>query len=297
MSATSFLKPLLAGDSPSEYVSHHLKHLSEPIGQGAFWTIHVDSLFMSILIGVIGIGIFWSVGRKATAGVPGKFQAFIELAVEFIDGQVRDVFHGDRRFVAPLALTIFVWIFLMNAVKMLPVDLGPAVAKNFFGLEYFRAVPTTDLNITLGMSTLVLFMMFAFAIKAKGGFGFVAELFTAPFHAHSPVMKLVLAPANFGLNVIEYLSKPVSLAMRLFGNMYAGELVFLLIAVLFTAGGHFMFGDGATLGSQAGGLLAFLGGVLAGAGWSIFHILVISLQAFIFMILTVVYLSMATEAH
>ena len=297
MSATSFLKPLLAGDSPSEYVSHHLKHLSEPIGQGGFWTIHVDSLFMSILIGLIGIGIFWSVGRKATAGVPGKFQAFIELAVEFIDGQVRDVFHGDRRFVAPLALTIFVWIFLMNAVKLLPVDLGPAVAKNFFGLEYFRAVPTTDLNITLAMSTMVLFMMFAFAVKAKGGFGFIAELFTAPFHAHSPVMKVVLAPANFGLNVIEYLSKPVSLAMRLFGNMYAGELVFLLIALLFTAGGHFMFGDGATLGSQAGGLLAYLGAVLAGAGWSIFHILVISLQAFIFMILTVVYLSMATEAH
>jgi F-type H+-transporting ATPase subunit a len=297
MSAASLFLPLVGGDSPSEYVSHHLKHFAQPIGQGGFWTIHVDSLLVSVVVGILGIGLFWWMGRKATSGVPGRFQAFIELAVEFIDGQVRDVFHGDRRFVAPLALTIFVWIFLMNALKLLPVDLGPAVAKGAFGLEYFRLVPTTDLNIALAMSTTVLLLMLAFAVKAKGGFGFVAELFTAPFHAHNPLVKLLLAPANFGLNVIEYLSKPVSLAMRLFGNMYAGELVFLLIALLYMAGGQFLFGDGATLGSQAGGLLAFLGGVLAGAGWSIFHILVISLQAFIFMILTVVYLSMATEAH
>lgn len=285
-----------AGDSPSEYVTHHLQHLSTPIGSGGFWTVHLDSLLVSIVVGIIGVAIFWLAGRRATAGVPTKFQAFIELAVEFIDTQVRDVFHGDRRFVAPLALTIFVWIFLMNAIKLLPLDLPPAIAKGL-GAEFFRAVPTTDLNVTLAMSTMVLFMMFAFAVKAKGSFGFVVELFTAPFHAHSPVMKAILAPANFGLNVIEYLSKPVSLAMRLFGNMYAGELVFMLIALLFMAGGQFMFGDGATLAGQAGGALAFLGGVLAGAGWSIFHILVITLQAFIFMILTVVYLSMSTEAH
>jgi len=296
MSSLLHLLPRVAGDSPSEYVTHHLKHLSEPIGQGGFWTINVDSLLMAVVIGVLSMGIFWLAGRRATAGVPTKFQAFIEITIEFIDGQVRDVFHGDRRFVAPLAMLIFVWIFLMNAVKLLPVDLPPSVAKSL-GFEYFRAVPTTDLNVTLAMSTMVLFLMFAFAIKAKGSLGFATELVTAPFHANGVLMKIVLAPANVGLNLIEYLSKPVSLAMRLFGNMYAGELVFLLIALLFMAGSKFMFGDDGTLITHAGGALAFLGAIIAGAGWSIFHILVISLQAFIFMILTVVYLSMATESH
>lgn len=285
----------VAGDSPSEYVTHHLTHWTVSIGPGSFWNINVDSLLMAISIGVLGLGLFWFMGRRATSGVPGKLQAFLELAVEFVDTQVRDVFHGNRKFVAPLALTIFVWIFLMNAMKMLPVDLAPGIAKAA-GSEYFRAVPTTDLNITLAMSTTVLILMFAFAIKAKGGFGFAKELFTAPFHAHGIGMKLVLAPANFGLNVIEYLSKPVSLAMRLFGNMYAGELVFLLIALLGAAGGHYILEVGG-FGGTAGGILAFLSAVLAGAGWSIFHILVITLQAFIFMILTVVYLSMSTEAH
>lgn len=286
----------VAGDSPSEYVSHHLKHWAVQVGPGGFWTVHVDSILMSVMIGLLGIGAFWWMGRRATAGVPGRFQAFIELAVEFIDTQVRDVFHGNRKFVAPLALTIFVWIFLMNAVKLLPLDLPPMIAAAL-GAHYFRAVPTTDLNITLAMSTTVLILMLGFAVKAKGGFGFGKELMTAPFHGSNPLVNLLLVPANFGLNVIEYLSKPVSLAMRLFGNMYAGELVFMLIALLAMAGGQLMFGEGATLASQAGGLLAFAGAVLAGAGWSIFHILVISLQAFIFMILTVVYLSMATEHH
>jgi F-type H+-transporting ATPase subunit a len=277
-----------------EYVQHHLQHWKVSIGDGAFWTLHIDSLLMAALIGVIGLGIFWNVGRKATSGVPGKFQAFIEMAVEFIDTQVRDVFHGDRRFVAPLALTIFVWVLLMNSVKLLPLDLPPMIAASL-GASYFRAVPTTDLNITLAMSTTVLILMFAFAIKAKGPLGFGKELLTAPFHAHGPLMKLVLVIPNLGLNIIEYLSKPVSLAMRLFGNMYAGELVFILIALLAMAGGDFMAMQG--LAPKAGGALAFLGAVLAGAGWSIFHILVVSLQAFIFMILTVVYLSMSTESH
>jgi F-type H+-transporting ATPase subunit a len=285
-----------AGDSPAEYVSHHLMHWRLPIGEGSFWMINVDSMLMALLLGTLGLGTFWWMARRATSGVPGKFQAFIEIVVEFIDTQVRDVFHGDRRFVAPLALTIFVWVFLMNSIKMIPVDMPPGIAAAL-GAEYFRAVPTTDLNITLAMSTMVLVLMIGFAIKAKGAGGFGLELLTAPFHAHGPVMKVILAPANLGLNVIEYLSKPVSLAMRLFGNMYAGELVFLLIALLGAAGGSLMFGEGATAGSMAGGALAFLGAVLAGAGWSIFHILVITLQAFIFMILTVVYLSMSTEHH
>ncbi|MBW8368718.1 MAG: F0F1 ATP synthase subunit A [Arenimonas sp.] len=285
----------VAGDSPSEYVTHHLDHWTVSIGDGWFMKLNVDSLLVSVTIGLLGLGLFWLMGRRATAGVPGKLQAFLEIVVEFIDTQVRDVFHGDRKFVAPLALTIFVWIFLMNAMKMLPVDLVPGLAKAA-GSEYFRAVPTADLNTTLAISTTVLMLMFAFAIKAKGGFGFAKELLTAPFHAHGTGMKLVLAPANFGLNVIEYLSKPVSLAMRLFGNMFAGELVFLLIALLGAAGGHFIMDVGG-FGGTTGGILAFLGAVLAGAGWSIFHILVITLQAYIFMILTVVYLSMSTEAH
>jgi len=285
----------VAGDSPSEYVTHHLEHWTVSIGDGWFMKLNVDSLLMSVAIGVLGLGLFWLMGRRATPGVPGKLQAFLEIVIEFIDTQVRDVFHGDRRFVAPLALTIFVWIFLMNAMKMLPVDLAPGIAKAA-GSEYFRAVPTTDLNITLGMSTAVLLLMLAFAVKAKGALGFGKELFTAPFHAHGTVVKMVLAPANLGLNVIEYLSKLVSLAMRLFGNMYAGELVFLLIALLGAAGGHFIMDVGG-LGGTTGGVLAFLAAVLAGAGWSIFHILVITLQAYIFMILTVVYLSMSTESH
>lgn len=285
----------VAGDSPSEYVTHHLEHWTISIGDGWFMKLNVDSLMVSVIIGFLGLGLFWAMGRRATSGVPGKLQAFLEIAVEFIDTQVRDVFHGDRKFVAPLALTIFVWIFLMNAMKMLPVDLVPGVAKAA-GSDYFRAVPTADLNTTLAISTTVLILMFAFAIKAKGAFGFGKELLTAPFHAHGTGMKLALAPANLGLNVIEYLSKPVSLAMRLFGNMFAGELVFLLIALLGAAGGHFIMDVGGFAGTT-GGILAFLGAVIAGAGWSIFHILVITLQAYIFMILTVVYLSMSTEAH
>jgi len=278
----------------SEYVQHHLQHWQMSIGEGTFWTLHLDSLLMAALIGVVGLGIFWNVGRTASSGVPSKFQAFIEICIEFIDTQVRDVFHGDRRFVAPLALTIFVWVLLMNSVKLLPLDLPPMIAASL-GVNYFRAVPTTDLNITLAMSTTVLFLMLAFAVKAKGPAGFAKELMTAPFHANGMAMKALLVIPNLGLNVIEYLSKPVSLAMRLFGNMFAGELVFILIALLATAGGDFMGMQG--LAPKAGGALAFAGAVLAGAGWSIFHILVVSLQAFIFMILTVVYLSMSTESH
>ncbi|WP_149194314.1 F0F1 ATP synthase subunit A [Luteimonas suaedae] len=284
----------VAGDSPSEYVTHHLQHWQVSIGEGAFWTLNVDSLLVSLVIGILAMGTFWLMGRRATAGVPSKFQAFIEIVVTFIDTQVKDVFHGNRRFVAPVALTIFVWVFLMNALKMIPVDLFPGVAAAA-GQEYFRAVPTTDLNITAAMAVMVLLLMFGFAVKAKGAFGFGKELFTAPFHAQGAGMKAVLALPNFGLNVIEYLSKPVSLAMRLFGNMYAGELVFLLIALLGMAGGNMLLE--ASLGAKAGGALAFVGAVAAGAAWSIFHILVITLQAFIFMILTVVYLSMSSEAH
>ena len=170
-----------AGESPSEYVTHHLKHWQISIGDGAFWTVNVDSLLVSVLVGVLTMGTFWVMARRATSGVPSKFQAFIEMAVGFIDTQVKDVFHGNRSFVAPVALTIFMWVFMMNALKMVPVDFFPALTSAL-GLEYFRVVPTTDLNITSAMALAVLLLMFAFAIGSKGVGGFGKELLTAPFH-------------------------------------------------------------------------------------------------------------------
>ena len=268
-----------AGPSNStEYITHHLTHLS--VGEG-FWTFHVDTIFMSVLLGIVTLGLFWSASRRATAGVPTRWQAFVEMVVEFIDTTVKEVFHLDRSFLAPLALTIFVWVFLMNAMDLLPLDLPGKIAR-LFGAHYWRVVPTADANTTFAMSITVLFVVLYFSFKAKGVGGYVHELFTAPFGAH-PVLWL----PNFVLNLVELLSKPVSLAMRLFGNMYAGELVFMLIALL-------------GVGLRAwtiGGSLGFIGQLLMGSGWAIFHILIITLQAFIFMVLTVVYSAMATEHH
>jgi F-type H+-transporting ATPase subunit a len=262
----------------TEYITHHLTHLK--VGEG-FWTFHVDTLFMSISLGVIALGLFWMASRKATAGVPGKWQAFVEMVVEFVDTQVKEVFHLDRRFLAPVALTIFVWVFFMNAMDLLPLDLPGKVAA-LFGLHYWRVVPTADVNTTFAMSITVLVIVITFAFKAKGAGGYMHELFTAPFGAHP-----VLWVPNFLLNMVELLSKPVSLAMRLFGNMYAGELVFMLIALLGAGWAGF------TIGSSLG----MIGQVLAGSAWAIFHILIITLQAFIFMVLTIVYTAMATEHH
>ena len=271
----------MAGEAPAsstEYITHHLTHLK--VGEG-FWTLHVDSIIMSVLMGVLALGLFWAAARKATSGVPGKGQAFVEMVVEFVDTQVKEVFHLDRRFLAPLALTIFLWVFFMNAMGLLPLDL-PGKIAGLFGIHYWRAVPTADLNTTFAMSISVFFIVMFYALKVKGAGGYVHELFTAPFGAH-PVLWL----PNFLLNLVEMLSKPVSLAMRLFGNMYAGELVFMLIALLGASWAGF------TIGSS----LSMLGQVLAGAAWAIFHILIITLQAFIFMVLTIVYVTMATEHH
>ena len=271
----------MAGEAPAsstEYITHHLTHLK--VGEG-FWTLHVDSIIMSVLMGVLALGLFWAAARKATSGVPGKGQAFVEMVVEFVDTQVKEVFHLDRRFLAPLALTIFLWVFFMNAMDLLPLDL-PGKIAGLFGIHYWRAVPTADLNTTFAMSISVFFIVMFYALKVKGAGGYVHELFTAPFGAH-PVLWL----PNFLLNLVEMLSKPVSLAMRLFGNMYAGELVFMLIALLGASWAGF------TIGSS----LSMLGQVLAGAAWAIFHILIITLQAFIFMVLTIVYTAMATEHH
>ncbi len=262
----------------TEYITHHLTHYT--VGEG-FWSFHVDTLFMSIALGLLTLGLFWSASRKATAGVPGKWQAFVEIVVEFIDTTVKEVFHLDRSFLAPLALTIFVWVFMMNAMDLLPLDL-PGKIAGLFGIHYWRVVPTADANTTFAMSLTVLVVVLYYSLKAKGVGGYVHELFCAPFGSN-PVLWI----PNFLLNLVELLSKPVSLAMRLFGNMYAGELVFMLIALL--GAGFFHLTVGSTVG--------FLGQLLMGAGWAIFHILIIVLQAFIFMVLTVVYSAMATEHH
>jgi F-type H+-transporting ATPase subunit a len=262
----------------TEYITHHLTHLK--VGEG-FWSFHVDTIFMSVLLGIVTLALFHSVARKATPGVPSKWQAFVELVVEFIDTTVKEVFHLDRSFLAPLALTIFVWVFLMNAMDLLPLDF-PGKVAGLFGVHYWRVVPTADANTTFAMSLTVLVVVLYYSVKAKGAGGYLHELFTAPFGAN-PLLWL----PNFLLNLVELLSKPVSLAMRLFGNMYAGELVFMLIALL----GASVFT--LTLGSATG----FVSQLLLGAGWAIFHILIITLQAFIFMMLTVVYSAMATEHH
>lgn len=266
----------------NEYIQHHLQQNAIELGGGAF---HIDTWAVSLVLGLIFIAWFGYFARKATAGVPSKGQAFVELILEFIDGQVKDSFHGDRRSITPLALTIFMWVVLMNCMDLLPLDAPYTAVKLAAGAEaahhtYFRWVPTADLNTTLAMSTTVFFLILYHSIKAKGGFGFGKELLTAPFHAHGAGAKIALAPANLGLNVIEYLVKPVSLAMRLFGNMYGGELVFMLIA-----------------GLLGGGLLMFVPGVFFNAAWALFHILIVLLQAFIFMILTVVYIAGAYESH
>jgi F-type H+-transporting ATPase subunit a len=262
----------------TEYITHHLTHLK--VGEG-FWSLHVDTIFMSVLLGLITLAMFYSVSRKATAGVPGKWQAFVEIVVEFVDTTVKEIFHLDRRFLAPLALTIFVWVFLMNAMDLLPLDL-PGVVAGWFGIHYWRVVPTADANTTFAMALSVLAVVLYYSFKAKGAGGYAHELFTAPFGSNP----LLWIP-NFFLNLVELLSKPVSLAMRLFGNMYAGELVFMLIALL--GASFFTLSLGATVG--------MVGQVLMGAAWAIFHILIITLQAFIFMMLTVVYTAMATEHH
>ena len=281
-----------AGGGPAEYVQHHLTHNKVNVA-GGFWHVHMDSLVMSIGLGILSMSLFWLVARKATAGVPGKLQAFIEIVIEFIDGQVKDVFHGSRKIVAPIALTIFVWVLAMNAMDFIPLELVGSTA-NMLGADsdhlYWRLVPTADINITLAMSVTVFFLMIGFAISAKGIGGFGHELISAPFGD-----KFWLYPINLGMNIVEYVSKVASLALRLFGNMYAGELVFMLIALLAAAGGHFLLAEGLVI--KAGGALAYLGAVIAGAGWAIFHVLIVLLQAFIFMILTTVYLSISVEHH
>ncbi len=286
----------MSGPSSSEYIPHHLQHLRYDLVKGEwahdatglinFHLINVDTLVMSVSMGVLFLALFYAAARKATAGVPGRFQAFIEIVVEFVDARVGEVFHGDRKFLAPLALTIFCWVILMNVLDLLPLDV-PGLFAHAAGAEHFRVVPTADINTTFAMSLTVLVLILAFSVKAKGVGGFGHELVTAPFGKH-PALWI----PNLALNMVELLAKPVSLAMRLFGNMYAGELVFMLIALMGFAAAS-AFGHGGVVGGAA----ASLGQICMAAAWAIFHILIVLLQGFIFMVLTVVYISMAQEHH
>ncbi len=338
-----------------EYIQHHLQNLTfgqHPdgtwgIAHGAqeaaamgFWSFHVDTLAWSLFLGLAFFMMFRSVAKKANSGVPSRFQAAIEFIVEFVDTSVKESFHGTSRLIAPLALTLFVWIFFMNLMDLLPVDWLPWVATSA-GISYQKIVPTTDVNATLGMAIAVFVLIIIYSIRYKGVSGFLGELVFNPLNPKELGMPKVVWPLvmafNFILEIVSLLAKPVSLGLRLFGNMYAGELIFILIALIFAAGSGFV---GAGLSSIFGehipawfwiaatvavfatlwlnlkgkldnkktlwlllaelllvGGLAFLGGQLMHFGWAVFHIIIITLQAFIFMMLTIVYLSMATEHH
>ena len=274
-----------------EYVLHHLANLNSSghpqSGMVDFSIINFDTVFFSVALGVIGLFLMWRVARHATAGVPGRAQAALEILIEMVDNQAKAIVHNkqSRKFVAPLALTVFIWVFLMNSMDFLPVDLLPTLLRMISGdpHAYLRVVPTADLNGSLGLSIGVLLLCFFYGIKIKGLGGWIHELFTAPFGNH-PLLYL----PNLAMQIIEYLAKTVSHGMRLFGNMYAGELLFLLIALM---------GMAAPSMSPVGGSLIWLGHVITGSMWALFHIFIVVLQAFIFMMLTLVYIGQAHDSH
>jgi F-type H+-transporting ATPase subunit a len=274
-----------------EYILHHLTFLKnkEPSGIIDFSVVHWDSVFFSVLLAVLFAGSFWLAARKAgNTGVPKGFQSFVELIIDFIDTTVKESFSHHSKVIAPLALTIFAWVFLFNFMDLLPVDLLPKVA-HWFGVEHLKSVPSTDVNVTFGMSLTVFILIIFYSIKMKGLGGFVSEFTMQPFSSKNPVVKVLLIPANLVLEIVPFLARPISLSLRLFGNLFAGEMIFLLIALLTLNGLAGLTG--------VGGWIGVFGHVLLGLVWAIFHILVITLQAFIFMVLTIIYLSMAHEHH
>lgn len=289
-----------AAESPQDsgsYVLHHLSNLNldlqtmtiNPAAQG-FWVVHLDSMFFSITLALVFLLTFGSVARRATSGVPSGLQNFVEMIVDFVNGQVKEVFHGDNKMVAPMALTIFVWVFLMNLMDLIPVDLLPTIAEKGMGLPALRIVPSTDTSVTFGMSIMVFLLTIGFNLYYKGPIGFLKEALTHPF---APIKSLWLFPLNFilipfnlVLRIVEELARPISLALRLFGNLFAGELIFVLIAVLMSQAAN-----------GIGGLALGIGGIALSLIWLGFHLIVITLQAFIFMVLTAVYLSLASEHH
>lgn len=259
----------------TSYIQHHLSFNVQSFGDGPFWALNVDSLITGATLGIVATALLWWIVRGATAGVPNKRQAFVELLFGFVDDQVKGIFHGKRDFIAPTALTVFVWVLLMNAMDFLPADIMAWILTHVFHQHEFRIVPTADVNTTFALSLSVLLLMIYFSIAVKGLGGWIHELFCAPFGKHP-----VLWPFNFLFNLVEYVSKPLSHSLRLYGNMYAGEIIFLLLWLWAAT-------------SLSG---AFFGAIL-GVGWSIFHILIVVLQAYIFMMLTIVYISMAHESH
>jgi F-type H+-transporting ATPase subunit a len=283
----------MAAEQPSsanEYILHHLTFLQnkEPSGILDFSVIHWDSVFFSVLLAVVFAGSFYLAARRATAGVPTKFQNFVELLVEKVNEQVTDSFHGTTKLIAPLALTIFCWVLLFNAMDILPVDLLPAIAHSA-GIEHLKVVPSTDLNITFAMSLSVFVLIIYYSIKMKGLGGFLAEFTLQPFTAKSLPGKVLLVIPNLVLEIVPFIARPISLSLRLYGNLFAGEMIFLLLAVLTL--------QGAVQLESAGGWLLLVAQFVLALLWAVFHLLVITLQAFIFMVLTVVYLSMAHEHH
>jgi F-type H+-transporting ATPase subunit a len=334
-----------------EYIRHHLQnltfgqhsdgswglaHSAEEATAMGFWAFNVDTLFWAVFLGIAFYLLFRNVAKKANSGVPTRFQSAIEMIVEFVDTSVRESFHGTSKFIAPLALTLFVWVFFMNFMDLIPVDWLPWVAQQA-GVHYQKVVPTTDVNATMGMALTVFILILYFSIKVKGIGGFISELTGQPFASNSTAGKIAFFVPNLLLETIALLAKPVSLGLRLFGNLYAGELIFILIALIFTAGSGFVaaglssiFGEHipawfwilatasvfATLWLNLKGVLdnkktlwlllvemlligglAFLGGQLMHFAWAVFHLIIVTLQAFIFMMLTIVYLSMAHEHH
>jgi len=280
------------GPTAGEYIVHHLTHLQNKPMAGVidFSVYNLDSIFWSVLLGVVASFFLWRAARGATAHAPGRFQAAVEILVEMVDSQAKGIIHNaqSRKLVAPLALTVFVWIFLMNAMDLFPVDLFPKLWEIVYGANggdahhaYMRVVPSADLSTTLGLSTSVLLVCVFYNMKIKGIGGWIHELFCAPSCAHP-----LLWPVNFIMQMIEFAAKTVSHGMRLFGNMYAGELVFMLIALM-----------GGAAAASLPGILLPIGHIIAGSIWAIFHIMIITLQAFIFMMLTLVYVGQAHDAH
>jgi F-type H+-transporting ATPase subunit a len=274
----------------TEYILHHQTFLSNkaPHGIVDFSVINYDTVFFSAGLGLVFLALFWLVARKVTSGAPGKVQNFVEILVQFVDQQVRDTFHGTSRLIAPLALTIFCWIFLFNFMDLLPVDLLPAAARGA-GVEHLKVVPSTDLNATFALSLTVFALIIFYSIKMKGIGGFIGELTLQPFQAKNCFVQALLVPANFILESVTFIARPISLSLRLYGNLYAGEMIFLLLAALTLPGLQAL--------TTVGGWLGIVAQLIFGLAWAIFHVLIIVLQAFIFMVLTIVYLAMANEQH
>jgi F-type H+-transporting ATPase subunit a len=265
----------------TSYIQHHLSFFAKPVREsGGFWTLHYDTVVTSLILGVVVFGFLWVINRRATSGVPSKTQAFVELAVEFVNSQVKSLFNQDASFVAPVALTVFAWVLLMNAMDFLPLDIMAWIYQHIFHLHEWRSVPTADVNTTFALSLSVFALMIFYSIKIKGLGGWLHELFCAPFGVKPLWAAPLLIVFNLLFNIIEYVSKPLSHSLRLYGNMYAGEIIFMLLGLWAATG---------AAGVIVGGLLH--------VGWSIFHILIVVLQAYIFMMLTVVYIAMAHEHH